>query len=179
MNKICPHKSIFLGLGANLASRYGTPFKTLLAALQELERLGVRIVARSRWYSSLAYPDPTEPEFVNSVISVETPLCADDLLHLLLDLEAKFGRERKRRWAPRVIDVDILDYRGQVSKSADGSLTLPHPRFHERDFVLLPLRDVAPLWCHPATGTSIDALISALPGPLTAAPLDFHNIGGD
>ena len=179
MNKICPHKTIFLGLGANLPSRFGTPFKTLLAALDALDNLGVKIVARSRWYRSPAYPDPTEPEFVNSVISVETHLCADDLLHLLLDLETNFGRKRKRRWAPRVIDVDILDYQGQVYKSTDGSLTLPHPRFPERDFVLLPLRDVAPLWFHPVTGISIDKLISALPGPLTAEPLDLCLTGSD
>ena len=79
-------------------------------------------------------------------------------------IEAGFGRVRRERNEPRVLDLDLLDYAGEVSASGQEP-ALPHPRLRDRAFVLLPLRDVAPEWRHPVSGESIDALITTLPVP--------------
>jgi len=154
---------ILLGLGANLPSaRYGAPRETLLAALVALEAAGVRVIARSRWYDSAAWPDPSRPRYWNAVVAVETALDPVALLSLLHRVEAEFGRARGVPNAPRTVDLDLLDYHGMVREGPDGPI-LPHPRMVSRGFVLLPLRDIAPDWRHPVTGASVDSLISALP----------------
>jgi len=76
-------------------------------------------------------------------------------------VERRFGRVRRDRNEPRVLDLDLLDYDGLVQRS--GAAVLPHPRLHERAFVLLPLRDVAPQWRHPVLGRTVDELVAALP----------------
>ena len=83
------------------------------------------------------------------------------MLALLLDVERRFGRERQRRWEPRTLDLDVLDYRGELR--GDPPPELPHPRLHERAFVLVPLAEVAPGWRHPRLGRSVEALIAELP----------------
>lgn len=152
-----------LGLGANLSSaRHGSPRETLLAALAALAAAGVRVLARSRWYDSAAWPDPSQPRYWNAVVAVETALDPVSLLVLLHRVEEGLGRVRGALNAPRTVDLDLLDYDGLVRNGPDAPI-LPHPRMAERGFVLLPLRDVAPNWRHPVTGASVDALISALP----------------
>ena len=154
---------ILLGLGANLPSaRGGSPRETLLAALKALEAEGVRVLARSRWYDSAAWPDPSQPRYWNAVAAVETALDPVSLLALLHRVEESFGRVRGARNAPRTVDLDLLDYEGRVRNGPEAPV-LPHPRMAERGFVLLPLRDIAPDWHHPVSGASVDALISALP----------------
>ena len=163
---------ILLGLGANLPNeRYGTPHETLLAALAALEAAGVRIAARSRWYDSAAWPDPSQPRYWNAVVAVETGLDPVALLALLHQVEAQLGRARdgRVRNAPRTVDLDLLDYDGLVRKGPEVPV-LPHPRMQERGFVLLPLRDLAPEWRHPVTGASVDSLISALPAGQDVRP---------
>lgn len=154
---------ILLGLGANLpGARGGSPRETLLAALAALEAAGVRVVARSRWYDSAAWPDPSQPRYWNAVAAVETALDPVSLLALLQRIEEACGRVRGARNAPRTVDLDLLDYDGLVRPGPDGPI-LPHPRMAERGFVLLPFREVAPDWHHPVSGASVDALIAALP----------------
>lgn len=161
---------ILLGLGANLPSaRHGPPRETLLAALAALEAADVRVLRRSRWYDSAAWPDPGQPRYVNAVASVATALDPAQLLALLHRIEAEFGRIRGARNASRAIDLDLLDYDGRVEA---GPPVLPHPRMAERGFVLLPLREVVPHWRHPASGRSVDELIAALP------PSDVRLAGG-
>lgn len=154
---------ILLGLGANLPSaRYGPPRETLLAALAALEAEGVRVVARSRWYDSAAWPDPGQPRYWNAVAAVETAIGPVLLLALLHRIENAFGRVRGVQNAPRTVDLDLLDHDGMVREGPEPPV-LPHPRMAERGFVLLPLREMAPDWRHPVTGSTVDALISALP----------------
>lgn len=161
---------ILLGLGANLPSaRHGPPRETLLAALAALEAEGVRVVARSRWYDSAAWPDPSQPRYWNAVVAVETALDPVALLACLHRVEEVFGRVRGVRNAPRTVDLDLLDYDGQVRNGPEAPV-LPHPRMAERAFVLLPLREIAPDWRHPVTGSIVDALISALPAGQDARP---------
>jgi 2-amino-4-hydroxy-6-hydroxymethyldihydropteridine diphosphokinase len=153
---------ILIGLGANLESpRHGPPAATLEAALVALADAGMKIAARSRWWRSAPVPVSDQPWFVNGVARVETTLDPVRLLALLHEVEADFGRVRSVPNAPRVLDLDLLDHDGLVR--GDGRLVLPHPRMHERAFVLLPLGDIAPDWRHPVSGLSLADLIAALP----------------
>lgn len=153
---------ILIALGANLDHpRFGPPAATLEAALAALAEQGPRIVARSRWFTSAPVPPSGQPWFVNGVARVETDLEPVALLALLHAVEAGFGRERGEANAARVLDLDLLDCDGLIQGEAPP--ILPHPRLHERAFVLLPLRDVAPAWRHPVSGLSVDDLIVRLP----------------
>jgi 2-amino-4-hydroxy-6-hydroxymethyldihydropteridine diphosphokinase len=151
---------ILIALGANLPSHAGAPDATLRAALAELAKAGVHIAQVSPLYRSAAWPDPRDPAFVNAVARVETDRTPKDLLDLLHQTETVFGRMRSARNAPRTLDIDLIDYDSRVE---EGAPVLPHPRIESRNFVLIPLRDVAPDWRHPISHTNIDALITALP----------------
>ena len=134
---------ITLGLGSNLA-----PKRThLLRAQAALEAAGVKILRQSSVYVSPALLLPDAPpewnqEFLNQVVEVETDLAPDALLLLLKSTEQALGRKDRGRWAPREIDLDLLDYRGIAL--ATPTLTLPHPGIPTRDFVLLPWQESAP-----------------------------------
>jgi 2-amino-4-hydroxy-6-hydroxymethyldihydropteridine diphosphokinase len=160
-----------VGLGANLPSAAGAPRATLEAALAALERDGVRVAARSRWYRSAPLPRSSQPDFVNGVASIETHLEPRDLLALLHRIEARFGRVRHQANAARTIDLDLLAYHDRVTSGEDGDPILPHPRLHERAFVLLPLAEIAPDWRHPRRGLTARELAAALPPGQHAAPL--------
>lgn len=184
-------KMYAIALGANLPSPAGTPRATLEAALAALAARGVRLVARSRWYATPAFPPGSGPDFVNGAATVETALAPEALLGLLHEVERTLGRDRRRRWAPRACDLDLLlcgdatlpdratvaawmalDPARQAAEAPPG-LVLPHPRLHERGFVLLPLADVAPDWVHPVLGAPVRDLLAALPPAALAgaAPL--------
>ena len=152
---------ILIGLGANLGSRrWGAPQRTLAAALAALAAAGIVIIARSGWYRSAPLPASGQPWFVNAVASVDTARGAHGLLALMQAVERRLGRARSVRNAPRVIDLDLLDYRGEQARSPD--LILPHPRLHQRRFVLEPLVEIAPLWRHPVFGLTAQELLARL-----------------
>jgi len=154
---------IYIALGANLPSRYGTPAETLIAAKAALQACGVVIKHSSNIWLTAPVPfDPGVPYYHNAVIAVETTLPAAKLLELMLEIESDFGRVRTERNAPRLIDLDLIAYRDEVIKQGDF-LILPHPRMHERAFVLRPLHEITPTWLHPVMNISIDELIQALP----------------
>ncbi len=161
---------ILIALGANVPSpRFGPPAKTLAAALAALEETGVTVVACSRFYKSAPLPPSEQPWFVNCVASVDTAMGPEALLDALLAIERRFGRRRRERNAPRILDLDVLAY-NNVTTGENKHLELPHPRMHERAFVLLPLAEIAPEWRHPGNGESLSALIEALPGDQMAWP---------
>ncbi len=163
------HNSIFVGAGANLPhERYGSPRRTLEAALVELGRRGVRTVRVSPWYRTAPVPASDQPWFENAVVEVASALPADALLATLHAVEAAFGRARTVPNAARPIDLDLLDYRGGIAPGGPGRATLPHPRMAGRAFVLRPLADLAPDWRHPVTGQAIGDLIAALPADQVA-----------
>lgn len=153
---------ILLGIGANIPSVLGPPRLTCGAALAALGRAGVRISACSSWWRSAPVPASDQPWFVNAVAGAETHLAPAELLSLLLRIERAFGRTRAVPNAARTLDLDILDYRGQVSDGDDGP-SLPHPRMAGRAFVILPLLEIEPDWHHPVDGRSVEALAGALP----------------
>jgi 2-amino-4-hydroxy-6-hydroxymethyldihydropteridine diphosphokinase len=148
---------IFVALGANVPSPAGPPELTLRRALEAMPRHGIAVVVASPFYRSQAWPNPTDPAFVNAVAQVKTKLLPGELLKALLGIERAFGRVRKKPNEPRTLDLDLIDYGGLVSDAEQ--LSLPHPRMHERAFVLWPLADVAPGWRHPDTGQSVEALL--------------------
>ena len=156
--------SIFVGIGANLDHPvHGAPRQALQAALAELERRGVTVQRVSPWYRTAPVPVSDQPWYVNAVAEVGTDLSADSLLAVLHEVEDLFGRVRTVANAARVIDMDLLDFRGEVAAGGPGRAILPHPRMEGRAFVLRPLADLAPAWRHPRTGASIGSLVDALP----------------
>lgn len=154
---------ILIGLGSNLPSaRYGAPRDIVTAALAALADQQVRILARSGWYRSAPVPPSDQPWYVNGVARVASERPAAALLALMQGIETRFGRVRSTPNAPRTLDLDLLDYHGQVIDTP--FLVLPHPRLHERRFVLEPLAEVAPDWRHPRTGLGVAALLDGLDG---------------
>jgi 2-amino-4-hydroxy-6-hydroxymethyldihydropteridine diphosphokinase len=148
-----------IALGANIPSRAGVPAQTLKAALAALAGAGIEITAVSPFFETEAWPDPNDPPFMNAVAAIRTRLQPVALMALLHKVETDLGRTRSVLNAARTLDLDILDYAGQVS---DGPVVLPHPRLAERRFVLEPLACVAPDWRHPVSGRDINALLKAL-----------------
>ncbi|MDP2334549.1 MAG: 2-amino-4-hydroxy-6-hydroxymethyldihydropteridine diphosphokinase [Reyranella sp.] len=165
-------RSIFIGAGANLPHPiYGPPRETLEAAFRELTRRGVQILQVSPWYRTAPVPASDQPWYVNAVSEVSTDLTPDKLLGTLHEVEQTFGRVRTVANAARQIDLDLLDFCGEIAQGGPGRATLPHPRLAERAFVLRPLSDLAPQWRHPETDTPIRALLAALPVDQVTEPM--------
>lgn len=144
----------YVGLGSNLDD----PAAQVESALAELDRLsGTRLVRRSALYRTRPVGYAEQPDFVNAVAELETALEPEALLRALLALEQAHGRVRGIRNGPRTLDLDLLLYGGCTRRSAD--LTLPHPRLHERAFVLVPLHEIAPDARVPGRG-SVSALLA-------------------
>lgn len=155
---------VFVALGANLEHPlYGAPRRALEAALEELGRRGMAVRRVSPWYRTAPVPASDQPWYVNAVAEVVTDLSADALLARLHEVEDAFGRVRTVPNAARLIDLDLLDFHGEIASGGPGRATLPHPRMEGRAFVLKPLADLAPDWRHPRTGISIQDLLAALP----------------
>ena len=139
-----------MALGSNLAGGFASSEALLEAALARFPGAGLPLLARSSWWRSAAWPDPSGPEYRNAVAIVEAHKDAPGVLEALFSIEQAFERTRKARNAPRTLDLDLVAYGRQVI-DAPG-LTLPHPRAHERLFVMGPLAEIAPGWVHPALG---------------------------
>ncbi len=163
---------ILIALGANLPSpRHGTPRQTCEAALAAIAAAGVRVLQCSRWYQSDPDPPSDQPPFVNGVVQVATDLTPAGLLAVLHGIETEFGRTRQRRNEARIIDLDLLAYGDRISAVGEAPV-LPHPRLADRAFVLLPLAEVAPDWCHPVNGRTAADIAAHLPPGQTAEPLE-------
>lgn len=153
---------ILIGVGSNLAAPgYASPRETAEAALAALSGSGAALRACSSWYESEPVPASDQPWFVNAVVEITSELAPRELLVQVLALEARFARERSVRDAARTLDLDLLDYDGLECVRSD--LVLPHPRLHERRFVLLPLAEIAPQWRHPRLNLTPAELLARLP----------------
>jgi 2-amino-4-hydroxy-6-hydroxymethyldihydropteridine diphosphokinase len=147
----------FIGLGSNLGEREAM----IRRALEDLARLpSTTLVRASSLYDTEPVGDPDQPGFLNAVAELETGLGARQLLWNLLLIERRLGRERTRRWGPRVIDLDLLLHGDEVLDEPD--LTVPHPELVRRSFVLVPLVELDPLIVHPVTGETMLAHLSHL-----------------
>ena len=150
-----------IGLGANLPSPAGSPAETLAAAAERIALLG-DVVACSSLYSTSPVGYANQPRFLNAAVVIETQLGPRDLLAALMAIEREFGRDRSGaiRNGPRALDLDILLYGDAIISEA--GLEIPHPRLAEREFVLVPLAEIAPQARDPRSGAGVKELLERL-----------------
>ena len=149
-------KSIFIGIGSNLGNKRNNIEKAKFHLIEN----HIRILKSSNYYESLSWPDPRKPKFLNIVSIVSTKLNPFELLKVCKKVEIILGRKKSYKNAPRECDIDILDYQ---KKRLNKGVFLPHPRMHNRNFVLLPLFELNKKWKHPISKIDIKRLILSLP----------------
>ena len=152
---------IIVAVGGNLDGPWGTSRQTVTRALRELDRRGLKLLRASRLLVSKPYGVTRQAPFVNAVAEVRTHLPPEALLRALHAIERAAGRRRSRRWGPRTLDLDLIDWHG-VIRPAPQRPTLPHPGAARRIFVLKPLAEIAPRWRHPVTHLSAAAMLRGL-----------------
>jgi 2-amino-4-hydroxy-6-hydroxymethyldihydropteridine diphosphokinase len=145
--------SIFLALGSNLGDREAN-----LQAAKDKMTCRIVVVQESPIYITPPWGYEDQPDFLNQVIQISTCLEPHDLLFYLKGIEDEMGREATFRYGPRLIDLDILFYGQRVIQ--EDALQIPHPRLHERAFVLVPLNAIVPDFVHPVLGETIRDLLS-------------------
>jgi 2-amino-4-hydroxy-6-hydroxymethyldihydropteridine diphosphokinase len=149
-----------IALGSNLPSNWGAPLQTLTAALGVLAQMpGIGVTGLSSFYQTEPI-GPAQPDYLNACATVVTTRDPDDLLGILHQIEDQFGRVRRERWGPRTLDLDLLLYGDRILDTA--TIRLPHPGLADRDFVLVPLTEIAGDWWDPRSGRSIQGLADAL-----------------
>jgi 2-amino-4-hydroxy-6-hydroxymethyldihydropteridine diphosphokinase len=147
------HSTVFLGLGSNLDH----PARRVRDAIREIDEIpNAGLVKISSLYQTAPLGIIEQPAFINAVVQVETTLSPHDLLRQLLDIEVRHARVRNEKNGPRTLDLDILIF--NEWRIDDGTLTTPHPRMHERAFVLVPLVEIAPEVHIPGKGYARDFL---------------------
>lgn len=171
--------TLIISLGANLPSAAGPPAATVAAAIAELPGRGIAPVAVSRFYRTPCFPAGAGPDYVNAALRATTRLAPRQVLAALHGIECNHGRNRTTRWGQRTLDLDLIAFDDLVAPDGDtlarwmampqerqriaapDRLILPHPRMHERAFVLVPAADVAPEWRHPVLGQTVRGMLAA------------------
>lgn len=141
--------TVYLGLGSNLGDREDN----LATSIELLERRGITVKKRSSLYETEPWGESSQPPFLNMALEGETELEPRDLLVMLKSIEMEMGREKGKKWGPRIIDLDILLYNHIILN--EDVLKIPHPFMHEREFVLRPLCEIAPDVVHPLLKMSV------------------------
>ncbi|MBP0483689.1 2-amino-4-hydroxy-6-hydroxymethyldihydropteridine diphosphokinase [Sagittula sp. M10.9X] len=184
-----------IALGSNLGSDAGGPEQTIAAALRAMPSRGIVLRRVSRFFATPCFPAGTGPDYVNACAAVRCTSGKEtvNFLHKLHEIEADFGRARAQRWGSRTLDLDLLAAGDEVlpdrktwdrwhalpaedqKRETPDRLILPHPRLHERAFVLVPLNDVASHWMHPALRQTVAELAAALPEPFRREVVPIPN----
>ena len=147
---------VYIGIGSNLGNR----IYNIENAKYYLKFFGINILKSSSYYETLSWPDPRKPKFINIVIQSNTKISPQKILEISKIIEKKLGRKIDLKNSPRTCDIDIISYRNKV---VNNDIKLPHERMTNRNFVLIPLYEIAPQWIHPKTKKSIKKLIFSLP----------------
>lgn len=143
-----------------LGSNQGDSGAILESALSVLDRTpGISLQARSSWYQTKAV-GPPQPDYLNGCALLSVQISPQELLEILLEIEAKFGRVRQEFWGPRTLDLDLLLFDNVILDTP--TLQIPHPRMRERAFVLIPLAEIAPNWVEPVSGIAIAQLVQTV-----------------
>ena len=147
---------IYLGIGSNLGNKRLNIEKAKFKIIEN----NIKILQSSNYYESLSWPNKKHPKFLNIVLKISTNLKPTKLIKIFQNIENSLGRKKAPRNSPRICDIDIVDYNNmQINKG----ITLPHPRLHLRNFVLLPLYELDKDWKHPIFKDDIKTLILSLP----------------
>lgn len=163
--------AVYIAYGTNLVLEQSPECQALPHIIEGLKACGVFVNKISRLWQSLAWPNPNDPPFVNAILRAETSLGPFEVMQVLHDLESKAGRVRDgRRNGPRTLDLDLIAHGDAVIN--EGGLVLPHPRAHERRFVLGPLTDIDAGWVHPVLKKTAAELFETALIARDAYPLD-------
>ena len=183
---------ILVAIGGNVSSLSGSPEETIINSIVDIyQRIGSPI-GTSRLYRTPAFPPGSGPDFVNAAVALQSNMSPEEILAILHDIEARYGRERQVRWGARTLDLDLIAVGTRVlpdravfdrwlaldaarqTVETPPQLILPHPRMQDRAFVLVPLADVAADWRHPVLGKTIGEMLADLPSAARAevVPID-------
>jgi 2-amino-4-hydroxy-6-hydroxymethyldihydropteridine diphosphokinase len=156
---------ILIALGSNITGPWGSPHETVVRATKALNTWPLQLIKCSTLIETKPYGIVNQPSFINAVAIIETALTAPSLLMRLHRIEKAAGRKRGRKWGPRCLDLDIIDYRGMIfgrSHQTQRALILPHPGIAKRSFVLGPIAEIAPRWRHPKSRQTAVVTLSKL-----------------
>ena len=151
---------IHINIGSNLNSKFGTKFDNIAIATKLLIESGIKINKISNFYETPSYPNQNFPKFLNIGILLNFKKSYYDLLKKINLIEKNIGRLKTKKNDPRVVDIDIIDFKGIVENS--NNLILPHPKTHLRNFVLYPILEIDPKWSHPIFRKNAQFLINKL-----------------
>ncbi|MBK6619880.1 MAG: 2-amino-4-hydroxy-6-hydroxymethyldihydropteridine diphosphokinase [Saprospirales bacterium] len=161
-----PRQQAILHLGANVGNR----MEDLKEACARLELRAGRIIQKSGIYETQPWGNPDQPDFLNMALRLETKSNPEDLLRNIHTIEREMGREREKKWAPRIIDIDLILFGDLIIQTED--LMVPHPEMHQRNFVLVPLLDIAADWVHPILRETVEDLYWNSEDPLEVILLE-------
>lgn len=147
--------TIYLSIGSNMGNKKDYISK----ATQALNQRVGKVISVSKYYETAAWGNTAQEDFLNIALGLTSTLSPQEVLDVVLDIEKTMGRERAEKWAARTIDIDILLYDNLILNTE--TLTIPHPHLHERNFVLVPLMEIAPEVIHPILNEPIDEIYMA------------------
>jgi 2-amino-4-hydroxy-6-hydroxymethyldihydropteridine diphosphokinase len=157
------HNTAYIALGSNLPFE-GVESPALLArVVSALQEAGLRLQACSGIWRTAAWPPSDQPDYYNAVVALDPGNRPPQALYeILREIEARYGRERREKWASRTLDLDIVAM--DELDGTFGDVTVPHPHMHERAFVLAPMVEIAPEWRHPLKGQTAMEMLADIPG---------------
>ena len=155
------NKKIIIGIGGNIKSEEGThPIKVAMKAISYFKDYSINVTNQSSWYETEPIPKSDQPNFFNCIVLANTNLNELDVLKSLHEIEHKLGRKRRIVNEARIIDLDLIDYSNKILMNKE--IIIPHPRAHQRRFVMEPLAELDKTWVHPISKININAILKNL-----------------